>query len=132
MERDDETPAASVGAARVRNYRARRRAAGLVEVKAWVRENDVPRAWAALRPLTNEAAGDLARRDRQARTNQVVIELRFSTAPPVSFRVQLQQEWDLTWDRAASCWRGVVEDADRVEALRRLVEPHEGRIEARA
>ena len=41
MDKDGQDGAASVGAQRVRDHCSRRRAAGLVEVKAWVRAVDV-------------------------------------------------------------------------------------------
>ena len=43
-KRDGNDLVASVGTRRVRDHRSRRRAAGLVEVKAWVRAADVDRA----------------------------------------------------------------------------------------
>jgi hypothetical protein len=128
MSRDGEDQAASVGARRVRNYRSRRRAAGLVEVKAWVRAEDVPRAWTALRPLTAEADEQLGRRARQARTNQIPVELRFARTPPESLREALRREWALVWDQGSRCWRGLAEDSDQVEALRQLVAPHGGEV----
>ena len=130
MTGDGEDQAASVGARRVRDYRYRRRAAGLVEVKAWVRAEDVPRAWAALRSLRDEADEQLGRRVRQARTNQIPVALRFARTPPASFREALRREWNLTWDERARCWRGLAEDADRVEALRHFTTPHGGEVGA--
>ncbi len=66
MDGGERDRAASVGAQRVRDHRARRRAAGLVEVKAWVRAADVDRAHAALRLLTDEGCTRLPRRRRLA------------------------------------------------------------------
>ncbi len=97
-------------------------------MKAWVRAEDVPRVWAALRPLTAEADKQLGRRVRQARTNQIPVELCFAGAPPASLREALRGEWNLVWDQGARCWRGLAEDADRVEALRQLVAPHAGEV----
>ncbi len=129
MTRDGEDQDASDGARRVRDYRSRRRAAGLVEVKAWVRAEDVPRAWTALRPLTAEADEQLGRHVRQARTNQIPVELRFAGTSPASLRKALRGEWSLVWDQGARCWRGLAEDSDRVEALRQLVAQHGGEVE---
>ena len=86
MDKDGLDGAASIGAQRVRDHRSRRRAAGLVEVKAWVRAADVDRAHAALRPLTDAAGRDLARHARQGRTNQVAVTVRFPRTPPHAFR----------------------------------------------
>lgn len=60
MDGDGRDQAASVGAQRVRDHRARCRAAGLAEVKAWVRAGDVDRAHELLRLLADEAGRDLA------------------------------------------------------------------------
>ena len=57
---------------------------------AWVRETDLTRAHALLKPLV-EAAADLVRHRRQGRTTPVVVEVRFSGVPPAMFREQLRQ-----------------------------------------
>jgi hypothetical protein len=98
MDENGPTRPASIGAQRVRDHRARRRAAGLVEVKVWVREQDVPHAHAALRPLTHEADQALDRHQRQGLTNLVVFELRFPNVPPDQFCEHLRQTWGLRWD----------------------------------
>jgi hypothetical protein len=131
MDGDGQDGAASVGAQRVRDHRARRRAAGLVEVKAWVRAEDVDRAWTVLRPLTDEAGRALVRHARQGRSNQVVVTVRFARTPPGTFREgALRRGCGLTWDGAQGCWHGTVEDAARVDELRQVVAPHGGRVEA--
>lgn len=128
MAKDEDKRGASVGAQRVRDYRARRRAAGLVEVKAWVRSEDVARAWSALRPLTEEASGKLARHARQARSNQVVVEVRFLRTPPRSLRDQLRETWTLRWDREGRCWRGEMEGMSQVERLAGQVAAYGGSV----
>ncbi len=130
-ERDAGNPAASVGAQRVRDHRARRRAAELVEVKAWVRAADVGRAHAALRPLTDEAGRDLARHARQGRTNQVAVTVRFPRTPPHVFREGvLRRTWGLAWDGAHGCWHGAAESEAAADELCRVVAPHGGVVEA--
>lgn len=124
MDRNGQDQAASEGAQRVRE----RRAAGLVEIKAWVRAQDVERAHAALRPLTEQASRDLARHLRQGRSNQIAVELRFPGLPPARFREQLRQGWGLVWDREGRCWRGLAGDAGQVEELRRLAAVHSGQV----
>lgn len=100
MDRDD--PVASVGAQRVRDRRSRRRAANLVEVKAWVRAVDMGRVHVALRPLTDEAGRDLARHARQGRTNQVAVTMHFTRAPPHVFREGvLRRAWGAGLGRGA-------------------------------
>ena len=131
MDKDGQDGAASVGAQRVRDHRSRRRAAGLVEVKAWVRAADVDRAHAALRPLTDEAGRDLARHARQGRTNQVAVTVRFPRTPPRAFREGvLRQGWRLTWDGSRGCWHGTAESGAAADELRRAVAPHGGQVEA--
>ncbi len=131
MDGNGRDGAASVGAQRVRDHRSRRRTAGLVEVKAWVRAVDVDRAHAALRPLTDEAGRDLARHRQQGRTNQVALTLRFPRTPPHAFREGvLRTEWGLCWDRAHGCWHGGVENGAAANELRRMVAPHGGVVEA--
>ena len=131
MDKDRRDEAASVGAQRVRDHRSRRRAAGLVEVKAWVRATDVDRAHAALRPLTNEAGRDLTRHARQGRTNQVAVTVRFPRTPPHAFREGvLRRAWRLAWDGPLGCWHGVAESAAAADELRQVVAPHEGTVEA--
>jgi hypothetical protein len=129
MDEDSPTRPASIGARRVRGHRERRRAAGLVEVKVWVREQDVPHAHAALRPFTDEAEQALDRHRRQGRTNMVAFELRFPGVPPGQFREQLWQTWGLTWDQGARRWHGEVEDQLRLDQLRQFVAAHGGVIE---
>ncbi|MBV9769115.1 MAG: hypothetical protein JOZ32_06055 [Bryobacterales bacterium] len=131
MDRDGQDRTASTGAQRVRDWRARRRAAGLVEVKAWVRAADVGRAQQVLQPLTDEANRVLARHARQGRSNQVAVMVRFPRTPPGAFRAAvLQRGWGLAWDGAQGCWHGLVEDAARVAVLGQMVAPHGGRVEA--
>ena len=129
MAEGDHEEGVSVGAQRVRDHRSRRRAAGLVEVKAWVRATDVSQTWDVLRPLTDEAGRALARHAQQGRTNQIAITLRFVGAPPGRVRRELRERWNLTWDGALGCWRGVVEDAAGMEELRVLAGAHGGRVE---
>ena len=129
MDEDSPIRAASIAAQRVRDYRARRRAAGLVEVKVWVRAQDVPHAHAALRQFTSEADQALDRHQRQGRTNLVVFELRFPNVPPGEFREQLREAWGLTWDRDARRWRGKLEDLVWLDDLRQFVAAHGGVIE---
>ena len=130
MDKDGQDGAASIGAQRVRDHRSRRRAAGLVEVKAWVRAADVDRAHAALRPLTDEAGRDLARHVRQGRTNQVAVTVRFPQTPPHAFREgMLRKAWGLAWDGAHGCWHGTVESGAAADELRRAVAPHGGMME---
>ena len=124
-------PAVSVGAQRVRDHRSRRRAAGLVEVKAWVRATDVDRAHAVLRPLTDEAGRDLARHTRQGQTNQVAVTVRFPHTPPHAFREEvLRRAWGLAWDRSRGCWHGMAEDTAAADELRRAVVLHGGVVQA--
>lgn len=131
MDRDGRDEAASVGAQRVRDHRSRRRAAGLVEVKAWVRATNVDRAHAALRPLTDEASRDLARHARQGQTNQVAVTVRFPRTPPHAFREGvLRRAWELAWNGPRGCWHGVAEDGAAADELRRVVAPHGGQVEA--
>ncbi len=131
MDRDEQDGAASAGAQRVRGWRARRRAAGLVEVKAWVRAQDVRRTQQMLQPLTNEANRVLARHARQGRSNQVAVIVRFPRTPPGTFReAVLRRSWGLAWDGVQGCWHGTAEDAARVAELRQVVAPHEGEVEA--
>ena len=131
MDKDGQDGAASVGAQRVRDHRSRRRAAGLVEVKAWVRAVDVDRAHAALRPLTDEADRDLARHARQGRTNQVAVTVRFPRTPPHAFREGvLRQAWGLAWDGPRGCWHGAAESGAAADELRRVVAPHGGVVKA--
>ncbi len=129
MDEGDREEGVSLGAQRVRDHRSRRRAAGLVEVKAWVRAADRHRVWDALRPLTDEADRTLARHAQQGRTNQVAITLRFAGAPPGRVRRELRERWNLTWDGALGCWQGVVEDAAGMNELRVLAGAHGGRVE---
>ena len=130
MDKDGQDGAASVGAQRVRDHRSRRRAAGLVEVKAWVRAADVDRAHAVLRPLTDEAGRDLARHARQSRTNQVAVTVRFPRTPPHAFREGvLRRAWGLTWNGAHGCWQGTAESGAAADELRRAVAPHGGMME---
>lgn len=132
MGEGDLEEGVSLGAQRVRDHRSRRRAAGLVEVKAWVRGADVHRAWDVLRPLTDEAGRTLARHARQGQTNQVAVTLRFAETPPGRVRRELRERWGLNWDRALGCWQGAVEDEDMAAAgeLVSLVAAHGGRVEA--
>lgn len=67
---------------------------------------------------------------RRGPTRSIPVELRFARTPPASFREALRREWTLVWDQGARCWRGLAEDADRVEALRQLVAPHGGKVGA--
>ena len=129
MDRDSPAPPASIGAQRVRDHRARRRAAGLVEVKVWVRAQDVPHAHTALRAFTDKADRALDRQQRQGGTNQVAFDLRFPGVPPGQFRERLRLGWDLTWDQAARRWRGVAEDPARLDLLRQFVAVHGGVVE---
>jgi hypothetical protein len=129
MDEDSPTRPASISAQRVRDHRARRRAAGLVEVKVWVREQDVPHTHAALRLFTNEADQALDRLQRQGRTNLVVFELHFPNVPPGQFRGQLQRDWGLAWDQGAGRWHGELEDQSRLDQLRQFVAVHGGVIE---
>ena len=127
----DPDLAASVGAQRVRDHRSRRRAAGLVEVKAWVRAADVDRAHAALRLLTDAAGRDLARHARQGRSNQVAVTVRFARTLPRVFREGvLRQAWGLAWDGPRGCWHGTAEGGAAADELRRVVAPHGGVVEA--
>ena len=127
MNEDRDDQAASIGAQRVRDHRARRRQAGLVEVKAWVRAVDVDRAHAALRPLTDEAGRDLARHVHQGRTNQVAVTVRFPRMPPHAFREGvLRRVWNLAWDEARGCWHGTAESEVAIAELRQVVVPHGG------
>jgi len=131
MDRDGQDGTVSAGAQRVRDWRARRRAAGLVEVKAWVRAEDVGRAHQVLHPLTDEADRALARHARQGGSNQVAITVRFPRTPPGAFReAVLRRSWGLAWDGAQGCWHGLVEDAAQVAELSQVVAPHGGRVEA--
>ncbi len=131
MDRAGQDAAVSAGARRVRDHRTRRRAAGLVEVKAWVRAQDVGRAQLVLQPLTNEANRALARHARQCRNNQVAVTVRFPRTPPGAFREEvLRRSWGLAWDRAQGCWHGTIEDAARMAELRQVVAPHGGQMEA--
>ena len=131
MDRDGQDRTASTGAQRVRDWRARRRAAGLVEVKTWVRAEDVGRAQQVLRPLTDEADRALARHARQGGSNQVAVTVRFPRTPPGAFREGvLRRGWGLAWDGAQGCWHGTVEDAAKMVALGQAVAPHGGRVEA--
>ena len=131
MDRDGQDGTVSIGARRVRDYRARRRAAGLVEVKAWVRAQDAERAHQALRPLTDAAGRALTRQAQQGRSNQVAVTVRFSRTPPGAFREGvLRRGWGLAWDGVQGCWHGLVEDAARVAALGQVVAPHGGQVEA--
>ena len=130
MDKNGQDGAASIGAQRVRDHRTRRRAAGLVEVKTWVRAADVDRAHAALRPLTDEAGRDLARHARQGRTNQVAVTVRFPRTPPHAFREGvLRRTWGLAWDGAHGCWHGATESEATADELRRAVAPHGGVVE---
>ena len=127
---DRGDPAASVGARRVRTWRRRRVEAGLVEVKAWVRETDLVRATALLEPLTDAGMQQLRRHERQGRTNQVVVTLRFPRTPPNAFREGvLRGEWELSWDGAQKCWHGAVENRAAANELRRVVVPHGGMVD---
>ncbi len=132
MDENSPTRPASIGARRVRYHRERRQAAGLVEVKGWVREQDVPHAHVALRPFTHEADQALDRHQRQGRTNLVVFELRFPNVPPDQFREQLWQAWGLRWDYGSHRWHGEVEDQSRLDQLRQFVAVHGGVIEVPA
>ena len=130
MDRNGQDGAASTGAQRVRDWRTRRRAAGLVEVKAWVRAQDVGRAQQVLQPLTTEADRALARHARQGRSNQVAVTVHFPRTPPGAFREEvLRRGWGLAWDGVQSCWHGLVEDATRMAALGQVVAPHGGWVE---
>ena len=130
MDKNGQDGAASIGAQRVRDHRTRRRAAGLVEVKTWVRAADVDRAHAALRSLTDEAGRDLARHARQGRTNQVAVTVRFPRTPPHAFREGvLRRTWGLAWDGAHGCWYGATESEAAADELRRAVAPHGGVVE---
>lgn len=129
-ERDGGGPAASVGARRVRTWRRRRVEAGLIEVKAWVREADWTRALALLEPLTEAGMQQLRRHERQGRTNHVAITVRFSRTPPRVFREEvLRKEWGLSWDGAQKCWHGTVEGGAVANELRRLTVPHGGVVD---
>lgn len=131
MDENGQDKAVSTGAQRVRDYRARRRTAGLIEVKAWVRAQDVERAWTALRPLTDEAGRALARHVRQGQSNQIAVTVRFAHTPPGALReTVLRQGWKLSWDGTQRCWHGTAENADGVEALRQMTAPHGGTVEA--
>lgn len=134
MDRDGQDwgdPAVSVGAQRVRTWRRRRVEAGLVEVKAWVREADLVRATMLLEPLTDAGLQQLRRHERQGRTNQVAVTLRFPRTPPHAFREGvLRGEWGLSWDGTQKCWHGGVENGAAANELRRMVAPHGGVVEA--
>ncbi len=134
MDRDGQDqgdPAASVGAQRVRTWRRCRVEAGLVEVKAWVREADLVRAMTLLEPLTDAGLQQLRRHERQGRTNQVAFTVRFPRMLPHAFREGvLRKEWGLAWDGAHRCWHGTVEGGAAVDELRQVVVPHGGVVEA--
>ena len=134
MDKDGQDrgdPAASVGARQVRTWRRRRVEAGLVEVKAWVREADLARATVLLEPLTDAGMQQLKRHERQGRTNQVAVTVRFPRTPPHAFRDGvLRKDWDLSWDGAQKCWHGTVEGGTVANELRRMVVPHGGVVEA--
>lgn len=128
QDRDD--PAASVGARRVRTWRRRRVEAGLVEVKAWVREADLVRATALLEPLTEAGMQQLRRHERQGQTNQVAVTVRFPRTPPHAFREGvLRGELGLSWDGARKCWHGAVENRAAANELRRVAVPHGGVVD---
>ncbi len=130
MENPERDQVSGDNAQRVRDHRSRRRAAGLIEVKVWVRESDRVRAWAVLRPLTDEAEQALARHMQKGRTNQIAVTVRFADKPPSKFRNMLRETWNLTWNGAQRCWHGTVEDAAARDELRRHVTPRGGQIEA--
>ena len=128
--RDQGDPAASVGARRVRTWLRRRVEAGLVEVKAWVREADLVRALALLEPLTETGMQQLRRHERQGRTDQVAVTLRFPRTPPHAFReVVLRGGWGLSWDGVQRCWHGAVENRAAANELRRMAVPHGGVVD---
>ncbi len=130
MEKPGRDELSGNSAHRVREHRARRRAAGLIELKMWVRESDRVRAWAVLRPLTDEADQALARHMQKGRTNQIAVTVRFAVKPPSKFRSTLRETWNLTWNGAQQCWHGTVEDAAARDELRRHVAQRGGQIEA--
>lgn len=86
MEKPGRNELSGNNSHRVREHRARRRAAGLIELKMWVRESDRVRAWAVLRRLTDEADQALARHVQKGRTNQIAVTVRFAVKPPSKFR----------------------------------------------
>lgn len=129
-ERDGGGSVASVGARRVRTWRHRRVEAGLVEVKAWVREADLARALVLLEPLTEAGMQQLRRHERQGRTNQFAVTVRFPRTPPHAFREEvLRKEWGLSWDGAQKCWHGTVEGGTVANELRRVMVPHGGVVD---
>jgi hypothetical protein len=56
--------------------------------------------------------------------SEVVRNARLHVVP-----TSARNEWNLVWDQGGRRWRGLAEDADRVEALRQLVAPHGGAVE---
>lgn len=130
MDEDKRDQSKSATKQRVRDYRARRRAAGLIEIRGWVRAIDVDRGHAALRPLTDEANRQLTAHTRQGRTNQVAVTVRFPRMPPPAFREEvLRKVCGLAWDGVHRCWHGVVESSAIADELRRVVAPHEGIVQ---
>jgi len=127
---EDAQQAAGAGARRRRlSLRQRLIAAGLVELKEWVREADATRAYALLDPLVEAGRQQFARHDRQSRGEAVAVAVSFSGVPPAVFREQLRQEWGLEWDRAARCWRGTLGSV-AVGRLQEFVIPYWGTVEA--
>ncbi len=133
-EQDGGVAPANAKAKRVRtNWRQRRAAAGLVEVMAWVREDDLIRAITLLEPLTEAGDRQLRRHERQGRANLVGVTVRFPQTPPHAFREEvLKEEWQLSWDKADKCWRGGVENKPMANELRRMVARHGGVVEMEA
>lgn len=127
---DGDNPAASVGAKQVRTWRSRRIEAGLVEVKAWVREADLAHVTALLEPLTEAGLQQLKRHERQSQINLVIVTLRFPGTPPHAFREKvLREEWGLSWDRAHGYWHGGVENKAAANELRRMTASFGGVVE---
>ena len=107
MDEDEQQAAAGAEARRGRpSLRQRQAAAGLVEVKEWVRKEDAERAYALLESLVEAGRQQFTLHRRLGQGDAVAVEVRFSGVPPAVFREQLRREWGLEWDRAAWCWRG--------------------------
>jgi hypothetical protein len=127
MNEDGQDQSTKAGRQRVQDYRARRRAAGLIEIRAWVRAVDVDRAHTVLRALTDEAGRQLAGHTRQDRTNHLAVTVRFAQTPPNPFRDEvLRKAWGLAWDKAHRCWHGLAESRAVADELRQAVAPHGG------
>ena len=129
MDGNEQQASASAGVRRRRpSLRQRFVGAGLVELKEWVREADVERAYALLEPLIEAGKQQFKRYELLSREDAVVVEVRFSGVPPAVFRERLRCEWGLEWDRAARCWRGTL-GSGMVEVLRDLVIPYLGMVQ---